>query len=36
MNAVGVNLPPKSPKEEIGKALVNFVEKNCDCLTFVE
>ena len=36
MNAVGVDLPPKSTKEEIGIAIVDFIEKSCDCLTFVE
>ena len=33
---IGVELPPKATKEKVGKVLVNFIEENCDCLTFVE
>ena len=33
---IGVDLPPKAKKEKVGKVLVNFIEENCDCLTFVE
>ena len=33
---IGIDLPAKAKKEKAGEALVNFIEENCDCLTFVE
>ena len=35
LNTAGANVPKRLNKEEIGKRLVNFIEKNCDCLKFV-
>ena len=36
LKAVGVDVPSKVTKEEIGDIIIEFVTKECDCLTFVE